>query len=119
LVVADVKERLAVSKGSAQKIVTGSLNLEKLNEGDVKDQYQVTIRRKFAALKNLEGNRYINKSWKNTSELIKISAEECLDYCEPEHRKEWCDKACSKLVDRRKQDKYSCCRTQAVGMKAT
>jgi hypothetical protein len=30
-------------------------DLKKLNEGDVKEQYQVTTRNKFAALENLRG----------------------------------------------------------------
>jgi hypothetical protein len=54
LVVAKVRERLAVSKRAAQKIDMERFNVKKLNEGDVKEQYQVTIRNNFAALKNLE-----------------------------------------------------------------
>jgi hypothetical protein len=45
-----VRERLAVSKRTAQKIDKERLNAKKLKEGDVKEQYQVTIRNKFAAL---------------------------------------------------------------------
>jgi hypothetical protein len=55
LVVAKVGERLAVSKRAAQKVHTERFNVKKLNEGDVKEQYQVTIRNKFAALENLRG----------------------------------------------------------------
>jgi hypothetical protein len=47
LVVAKVKERLAVSKRAAQKVDTERLNIKKLNKGDVKEQYQVTIRNKL------------------------------------------------------------------------
>jgi hypothetical protein len=36
LVVAEVRERLAVSKRAAQKIDTDRLNVKKLNEGDIK-----------------------------------------------------------------------------------
>jgi hypothetical protein len=50
LVVANVRDRLAVSKRAAQKVDTERFNVKKLNEGDVKEQYQVTIRNKFAAL---------------------------------------------------------------------
>jgi hypothetical protein len=50
LVVAKVRERLVVSKRAAQKIDMERFNLKKLNEGDVKEQYQVTIRNKFAGL---------------------------------------------------------------------
>jgi hypothetical protein len=32
------------------------LNLKKLNEGEVKEEYQVTITKKFAALENVENN---------------------------------------------------------------
>jgi hypothetical protein len=52
-VAAKVRERLAVSKQAAQKIDTERFNLKKLNEGDVKEQYQLTIRNKSAALENL------------------------------------------------------------------
>jgi hypothetical protein len=54
LVVAKVRKRLAVSKRAAQKIDTQRFNVKKLNEGDVTEQYQVTIRNKSAALENLE-----------------------------------------------------------------
>jgi hypothetical protein len=47
LVVAKVRERLAVSKQAAQKIDMERFNVKKLNEGDVKEQYQVTIRNTF------------------------------------------------------------------------
>jgi hypothetical protein len=80
-------------------------NVKKLNEGDVREQYQVTIRNKFAALENLEDSRDINRAWDNIRENIKISAQESLRYCEPKHRKPWFDEGCSKLVDQRKQDK--------------
>jgi glycine betaine/choline ABC-type transport system substrate-binding protein len=59
LVVAKVKERLAVSKRAAQKIDKERFNVKKLNEWDVNEQYQVTIRNKFAALENFEDNRDI------------------------------------------------------------
>jgi hypothetical protein len=44
LVVAKVRERLALSKQAAQKIDTERFDVKKLNEGDVKEQYQVTIK---------------------------------------------------------------------------
>jgi hypothetical protein len=81
-VAAKVRERLAVSKRAAQKIDTERFNVKKLNEGDVKDQYQVTIRNMFAALENLEDNGDINRAWDNIRENIKILAQESLGYCE-------------------------------------
>jgi hypothetical protein len=55
LVVAEVRERLAVSKRAAQKVDSERFYVKKLNEGDVKEQYQVTIRNKFVALEKLRG----------------------------------------------------------------
>jgi hypothetical protein len=105
LVAAKVRNRLAVSKRAAQKIDTDRCNVKKLNEGDVKEQRQVTIRKTFAALENLDDNGGINRAWDNIRENIKISAQESLGYCEPKHRKQWFHEECPKLVDRRKQAK--------------
>jgi hypothetical protein len=101
-VVAKVRERLAVSKRAAQKVGTERFNVKKLNEGDVKEQYQVTIRNKFAALENLEDSGDINRAWDNIRENIKISAQGSPGYCESKHRIPWFDEECSKMVDRRK-----------------
>jgi uncharacterized protein (DUF927 family) len=54
LVVARVRERLTVNKQAAQKIDMERFYLIKLNKGDVKQQYQVTIRNKLADLENLQ-----------------------------------------------------------------
>jgi hypothetical protein len=96
LVAAEVRERLAVSKRAAQKIDTKRFNVKNLNKGDVKEQYQVTIRNKFSALENLEDSGDINGAWKNIKENIKLSAQESLSYCESKHRKPWFDEECSK-----------------------
>jgi hypothetical protein len=118
LVVAKVRERLAVSKRAAQKVDTERFNV-KLNEGNVKEQYRVTIRNKFAALENTKDSGDINGAWDNIRENIKSSAKESLGYCESKHRKLWFDEQCSELVDRRKQVKYSGWRTQVKQMKIT
>jgi hypothetical protein len=81
-------------------------NVKKLNERDVKEQYQVAFRNKFAALENLEHSGDVNnKAWDNIRENIKILAQESVGYCESKHRKPWFDEECSKLVDQRKQAK--------------
>jgi flagellar biosynthesis/type III secretory pathway chaperone len=82
LVVVEVRQRLAVSKQTAWKIDTERFNLKNLNEEDVKEQYQVTIRNKFATLENFEDNGDINRAWDNIRENIKILAQESLGYCE-------------------------------------
>jgi hypothetical protein len=99
LVVAKVKERLAVSKRAAQKIDNERFNVKKLNEGYVKEQYQVTNRNKFAALENLEENGDINKARDNIREKIKLSAQVSLGYCESKHRRQWFDEECSELAE--------------------
>jgi hypothetical protein len=47
LVVAKIRDRLAVSKQPVNKMDMDRFNLKKLNEGEVKEQYQVTIKTEF------------------------------------------------------------------------
>jgi hypothetical protein len=100
-----VRERLAVSKRATQKIDTEGFNVKMLKKGDVKEQYQVTIRNKFAALKNLDDSGDNNRAGDNIRQNVKIFAQESLGYCESKHHKTWLDEACSELTDRRKQAK--------------
>jgi len=53
LVIAKVRERLAVGKQAAQKFDRQRFNLRKLNELEVRKQYQIEITNRFAALENL------------------------------------------------------------------
>jgi hypothetical protein len=57
-------------------------NLKKLNEGEVKEQYQVTIKNRFSALENLKDSGDISRAWDAIRENIKISAKECIGHCE-------------------------------------
>jgi hypothetical protein len=68
LVVAKVRERLAVSKRAAQNTYMERFIVKKVNKDDVKEQYQVTIRNKFAALENLQDIGDINRAWDNIRE---------------------------------------------------
>jgi hypothetical protein len=68
LVVAKVRERLAVSKQMVKELDVERFNLKQLNEGKVKEQYPVTIKNKFAALINLDDNRDINSAWETIRE---------------------------------------------------
>jgi hypothetical protein len=54
VVVAEVREILAVSKRATRKMDTERSNIKNLNEADVKEQYQAAITNKFAALENLK-----------------------------------------------------------------
>ena len=60
LVVAKLRERLAVLNQAAQKFDGERFNLRKLNELGVKEKYQIEIRNRFAALENLNGDENVN-----------------------------------------------------------
>jgi hypothetical protein len=57
------RESLAVSKRATQKF-DDRFNRKKLNEVEVKEQYQVKISDMFAALENLHNDVGINRAWK-------------------------------------------------------
>jgi hypothetical protein len=65
LVAAKLRERLSVSKRLAEKLDTQRFYLRKLNDAEVKKQYQVKITNRFAALENFDDNVDTNRSWKN------------------------------------------------------
>ena len=78
LVVVKVRERLAVRKQAAQKSDGGRYNLRKLNDLEVRKQYQIQITNRFAALENVSEDEDINRAWKSIKENIKTSATESL-----------------------------------------
>ena len=71
LVVAKVRESLAVRKQAAQKSDGGRFSLRKLNDLEVKKQYQIEIKNRFAALENKSENKDINRAWESITENIK------------------------------------------------
>jgi hypothetical protein len=78
-------------------------NLKKLNEGEVKEQYQVATKNKFSALENLDDNGGINRAWNAIRKKTKISARQSIGHCESKHHKPCFDDECSELVYQRKQ----------------
>ena len=60
LVVAKVREILAVSKQAAQRFDGERFNLRKLNELEVRKQYQFKITNRFPALENFSDDKDIN-----------------------------------------------------------
>jgi hypothetical protein len=78
MVVAKVRERLAVSKQTAHRYHMEKFNLKKLSEVEGKVQYCIEISNtsRFAALGNLDAKVGINRAWETIRENIKISAEE-------------------------------------------
>jgi hypothetical protein len=70
LVVAKVRERLAVSKQTKHRFYMEGFNLEKLNEVDGKEQYCFKISNRLAALENLDAEVNINRSWEYSETSI-------------------------------------------------
>jgi hypothetical protein len=102
LVVEKIRERLTVSKRPVNKMDMNRFTLKKLNEGEIKEKYQVTIKNRFSAL---EDNGDINRAWDAIRKNINISCNEYVSPCEVKHHKPWFDEEFSKVVDRRKQVK--------------
>jgi len=104
-VVAKVRERLSVNKQAAQKFDGERFNLRKLSELEVREQYQIEITNRFAALESLSDDEDINRAWENIKEYIKTSAKESLDLQELKQHKPWFDEECLGFLDQRKQAK--------------
>jgi len=66
-------------------------NLRKLNELEVRKQYQIKITNMLAALENLSDSENINRGWKNFKDIFKTSAEETLGLHEFKKNKSWFD----------------------------
>jgi hypothetical protein len=105
LLAAKLRERLSVIKRVAQKFDMHRFDLKKLNDAEVKEQYQVKIKNRFATLENCDDNVDMNTAWENIRENIKASAKDSLGHYELLQHKQWFDDECSKLIDRRKQAK--------------
>jgi hypothetical protein len=56
--VAKVRGRLAVSKQAGYKFVVERFNIRKLNELEIRREYQIKISNRFASLEKLNGNEY-------------------------------------------------------------
>ena len=93
--VAKVRERLAVSKQAAQKFDGERFNLGKLNELEVRKQYQIEITNRFTALGNISDDEDINKAWEKIKENIKTSAKGSLGPRELKQHKAWFDEESS------------------------
>jgi hypothetical protein len=76
LVVAEVREILAVRKRAARKFDGGRFNLRKLNDLEVRKQYQIEITKRFATLENVSEDEDINRPWEIIKRNIKTSATE-------------------------------------------
>ena len=63
--VTKVRERLAVNNQAAQKLDGEGFSLRKLNELEVRKQYQTEIKNRFAVLEDLSDSEDISRVWEN------------------------------------------------------
>jgi len=105
LVIAKVRGRLAVGKQAAERFDRQRFNLRKLNEPEVREQYQIEITNGFAALENLNDDEDVNRTWENTKENNQTSAKESLGLHEFQQNKLWFDDECLGFLDQRKRAK--------------
>ena len=67
---------MAVSKEATQKFDGERFNLRKQNDLEVRQQYQIEITNRFAALESLSDDDNINRTWENLKKNIKTSDRE-------------------------------------------
>jgi len=105
LVIAKVRERLAVGNQAAQRFDRQTFNLRKLNEPEVREQYQIEITNRFAVLENLNDNEDVDRTWESIKENIQTSAKESLGLHVLKQNKPWFDEECLVFLDQRKRAK--------------
>ena len=79
--------------------------MRKLNEPEVREQYQIEITKRFAALENLNDDEDVDRTWENIKENIQSSAKESLGLHVLKQNKSWFDEECLDFLDQRKQAK--------------
>jgi len=105
LLVAKVRERLAVSIQAAQKLDVERFNLRKLNDLEVRKHYHIKISNRFAALESISNSEDINRAWENIKLNIKTSAKDSLGLYKLKQHRAWFDEECLGFLDQRKQAK--------------
>jgi len=108
--------RLAASKQEAQKFDGERFNLRKLNGLEVRKQYPIEIRKRFAALENFSDGKDINRAWENIKKNIKTSAKVSLGLHELKQHKPWFDEKCLGFLDQGRRLKCSGNRIQTRAM---
>jgi hypothetical protein len=94
---------LTVIKQAAQKFDKERFYLRKLNELEIKKQYQINISNRLAALENLSDGKEINRGWENIKENIKTSAKESQAHYKLKQYKPWFEEECLRFLGQRKQ----------------
>jgi hypothetical protein len=98
-------EILSIGKRAAQMFDMERYNLKKLNEVEVKEQYQVKASGECAALENLVDNADINRLCDSIGETIGTSAKGSIRHFELAQHKPCFDEEFSKLLHQTKQSK--------------
>ena len=104
-VISKVRERLALGKYAAQWFDRQRFNFRKLNEPEVREQYQIEITNRFAALENSDYDEDVNRTWENIKENIQTSGKESLGLDEFTQNKPWFDEECLGFLYQRKRAK--------------
>jgi hypothetical protein len=104
-VIAKVRERLAVGKQATQRFDRQRFNLRKLNESEFREQYQIEITNRYAALENLSDDKDIDRTWENIKENIKTSVKGSLGLHKLKQNKTWFDEEYLGFLDQRKRTK--------------
>jgi hypothetical protein len=71
-----VRERLAVRRQAAQKFEGERFNLRKLNDLEVRKQYQIEITNRYAVSENISEDEDINGAWESIKQNINLSYRE-------------------------------------------
>jgi hypothetical protein len=72
MVVAKVRERLAVNKQRSHRFHTERFNLKKLNEVEDKEQYRVEVSNRFTALEGFAAEADINRPGKRLERISRF-----------------------------------------------
>jgi len=79
--------------------------LRKLNELEVREQNQIEITNRCAAVENLNDDEDVDRTWENIKENIQTLAKESLSLHEFKRNKPWFDEECLGFLDQRKRAK--------------
>jgi len=94
-----------VGKQATQRLDRHRFNLSKLNDLEVRKQYQIEITKSFAALETLNEDEDVNRICGNIKHNIQISAKESLCMHEWKQHKSWFDEECLGFLDQKKRAK--------------
>ena len=102
---AKVRERSTVSKQAAEEFDVERFNFRKLNNLEVRKQYQIKISNRFAVLEELSESENIDKASENIKDNIKTSAKESLGLYKLKKHKPWFYEECESFLYQRKHAK--------------